>query len=515
MYSSTETAVAGPKKPAKNLIGAFQIMWRLMVVVFFYWLLAWESLDLLPPFIRSIVVCPVPLPMNGKCPTGSLMDKQGDCLAVPKFSTDWSGSVHCANNVLVISKSTATVGKLTLLTSIAKILSQVFVGAAILDTLGRKPVLIIGIAALSMLMGVLWFTCHVPMDKRLLALMPGLFIVNLADSFHAASTAMVSDLASGDGEWQTLGFALINIFRHLAIILAFGAGFPILSMYLEDYTTVWGIGFLLACVAVMVAAIILHETMGSRAASAGSPLLVDEPPETRRPDGLEGGGGGAGAGSSDAEEALEAVKMANVMAETRTVWNDLFFSGFMFLILIFNIAAYGSIAIIGGYGLEVVKLRQDVVSLLGVLQAAVIVLGSCTAAYTLEGLGEARTYMLGVTVTAVGQLAVAFGALFHGFTVVGFWAGWAIVGIGFGLSEPAANKILAQRAGKKNYGIVFASKMFMENLGMAVGSYVWSNYIFIHAHGLGLAASFGFLMSAVLLGGVFVVFSLLIVACPL
>jgi len=515
MYSSTEKAAARPEKPSKNFIGAFRMMWRPVVVYFCYWFLAWESLDLMGSFFRSIVVCPMPLPVNGKCPAGSLVDKRGDCSAVPKSSTEWSGSAHCADFLLVISKSTATGGKTTLASGSAKILSQVFVGAIMLDTFGRKAVAIMGIASLSISCGTLLFACLLPADMRMLPIYPGLIIVNLADSFQAAILAMVSDLAGGDEQLQTLGFALLNIVRHLAIILAFGAGFPILSMYLEDYTMVWGIGLLVACMAVTVASFILHETVGSRAASASSPLLVDDVSEGRRPDSLEGGGGGAGAGSPAAEEALKAVEMVNVIVDTRTVWNDHPLWGFQSLGLVGNMAASGSIAIIGGYGLEVVKLRQQVVSLSGVLQPAAIVLGSCAATYAIEGLGAAITYMMGVTLTAGGLLAIAFSGLFQAFTAAGFWAGWFIVGLGFSFMEMATCKILVRRAGKENYGIVFASKMFVEILGVAVGSYVWSNYIFIHAQGPGLAASSGFLISAVLYGGIFVAFSLLNAAYPL
>mmetsp|Transcript_21053 Transcript_21053/g.65848 ORF Transcript_21053/g.65848 Transcript_21053/m.65848 type:complete len:89 (+) Transcript_21053:1-267(+) len=64
------------------------------------------------------------------------------------------------------------------------------------------------------------------------------------------------------------------------------------------------------------------------------------------------------------------------------------------------------------------------------------------AAYALEGLGEARTYLLGLTVSVVGLFAIASGALLQAHAAVGFWTGLTIVGLGFGFqSRPFARSL--------------------------------------------------------------------------
>lgn len=478
MYASTISP--SPRDEAKTLAGTFRLMWRVMLVVACYWLLQWGSLDLMQAFFRSMVVCGPPMPINGACPVGSVGNGLGQCEAVPKSSRDWSGSGNCADKAYVVSQSTAWVGKVASLGNLAMITSQVFVGAAMLDTLGRKPVVLMGVGSMTLLTATLWFASHLPSEMAMSIILMGAVVAKLADSFMAGALAMVSDLSQGDRQRQGTAFAMLNILRHAGILAAFGAGFPVLSLYLTDYRTVWALMLALSCGAMALSGVVLRESHGMM----GSALLAEGGPQQ-----LEGGGssGGSSDGSAPSSEKKlpqqpKVLQMGNAMAETaaafRLVWEDHYLRRVMGLGFLTSCAAQGTISVLGGFGLGVVKLRQQVVSLCGVAQPVAVALGSMLSAHLMGVLGETATFLLGSLVQITGYIMIGLAAQFHHSTFVTFWIGAFILGAGWGLMEPAYMKIVSRGVRKENYGKVFSAKMFMENLGICIGGYVWSNFVF-------------------------------------
>jgi MFS family permease len=76
-----------------------------------------------------------------------------------------------------------------------------------------------------------------------------------------------------------------------------------------------------------------------------------------------------------------------------------------------------------------------------------------------------------------------------------WWSGFVVVGICFGLTQPASSAILSARVGEENQAKVQAVMGVVVNIGTAVGGFIWGSVIF-NAKDRGLKAGLPFLVTA-------------------
>mmetsp|Transcript_87655 Transcript_87655/g.274591 ORF Transcript_87655/g.274591 Transcript_87655/m.274591 type:complete len:274 (-) Transcript_87655:115-936(-) len=259
-----------------------------------------------------------------------------------------------------------------------------------------------------------------------------------------------------------------------------------------------------------VSALILRETIsrGSGLSSVESPLFAGGQADGGRSHQLaRGGGSEAGSGGFASEKDRPAIQIVNVMAETatafRTAWDDHALRLLLVLVFLSTLALNGAATITAGYGLEVVKLQQQVVPLGGVLHPLAIVFGSFLAAHLLGDLGEVGAVLLGTSVEIFGLLTTGAGAHFRSNAAMCYWAGISCVGLGIGLVEPAILKMLARRCNQSNSGKVFSAKFLMDGLALTVSTFVWPNYLITYVHSPGWIAGAGYFISACMLVAVF------------
>jgi len=264
MYSSTGQAALPPCKA--TFLSTLSSMWRMLLVTFWYWVLQLGSGDLMGAFLRSRMTCPEVLPVGGVCPVGSFY-RGGQCVAVPPGSASWSGSQHCADKAHVIARSTAIFGRMSSCHTVAGLVAQIVIGTTMVDTIGRKPVMLVGVLSSSLASGIYLVSCFCPHRVA----MPLMFVATtasgLVNCFQVASLAMASDLAQGSMEQRGVAYSALGVIRHAGILVAFAGGFFVLKKDLTDYTLVWGVFLALSLSILVFAASLLRETLSRRAES--------------------------------------------------------------------------------------------------------------------------------------------------------------------------------------------------------------------------------------------------------
>jgi len=492
MYASTVSA--SPSTRSVSIGGTVAFMWRLLSVVSLYWVLTWGCLDLWSAFFRSIQSCPPSFPKNGLCPLGSYYVNEGLCAPVPPTQEGWSGSRYCSRQELVVARGTALTGQVSLVMTFGVALSNVVIGAALIDSLGRKPVIVMGVAACCVLGFAFWCSCHMQSFGLMnMMIFGGTLFAKLTDSCHASCTVMISDLAQGNDQLQASGFSVQHMVRHVGILVAFTAGFPILKLELEDYSMVWACYSLIALAATTYSAVILQETLRSRRPPAAQSLREADKADMEHAakpvaDGRTGTGGSANG------------RLVDIMSETTAallmVSRDPFLSGMMVCTFATAAATYGAIGMANGYQLSTVRLSQAHASLAGILQPTVIVVGSSIAPRLFKKIGVWKTFWLALLVASLSLFITGAGAYFRDFVRSCYWGGWSLLGISFGLLEPATALILSTYVDKQSLGKVFSVKEFTTNIGTGLGTYVWTNYIF--APSPGWFPGLGFFVSSVM-----------------
>jgi len=477
-YSSVEKPLAGKHRDEAGLVAACIKLWRPLAVVFMYWILQWERSDLTGAFLRTRVECPPPEPdpVKGHCPKGSQLS-EGACVALPPGSHNWSGSSHCANQAMVVAKATAIGGQMSSCSTICSLVAQIFVGSMLVDSWGRKPVMLLGLLG-SCICSVLFFvSCFLEHQAFLRVMFVGIAIFSLANAFPAATLAMASDLSRNNIVQRGLSYSAIFIVQHVGILTAFTAGYFILAMDLTDYREVWGI-FLCICVGVVVvSAVLLRETLGLEAGEDAPMLGAGQVAG----EGHEASWEEAKHGQVKGREGKSLVRQAvsEAMMAFKLVWQDMFLRCSLGLTFLANVAATGAINITGGYAISVIGLTQAVASLAGVFQPAAIVCGSSASTWLLTHFGPYVAYFLGMLLVVIGLLITGLGAVFDTAAEGLFWTGWVVVGLGWGMAAPSHSAFNSVRIPDKNdHGKLFAAVSFVSAIGSTIGSLIWTNYIF-------------------------------------
>lgn len=438
------------KKEECDLPSTCVRLWRPLTAVFFYWIMQWERSDLTGAFLRSRVACPTPVPNpeTGLCPRGSVLVSGKGCTALPPGSHDWSGSSHCANKFLVVQRGMAIGGQMSSFNTVCQLFAQVFVGSMLVDTWGRKPVMLMGLGGSTVCTILFFLSCYLDDHVYLRAMFTGVALFSLTNAFPAAVLAMASDLSSTFVQ-RGISYTAIFVVQHLGILSAFVGGYFILALDLTDYKYVWWI-FMCFCVTVVgLAALVLRETLSREWC-----LPVKKAPEAKAP-------------------------LQEAGAAYRLVARDDFLPCSLALTFLGNLAMTGAINITGGYAISVVGLTQAVASLAGVFQPAAMVCGSSVSTWLYTHYGPFPTYFVGLSFVVLGYVITGLAASFHSAAESLFWAGWVAVGLGWGMAMPSHSAFNSQRVPDKNdHGKLFAAVNFVAAVGATIGSIIWTNYVF-------------------------------------
>mmetsp|Transcript_20598 Transcript_20598/g.57926 ORF Transcript_20598/g.57926 Transcript_20598/m.57926 type:complete len:390 (-) Transcript_20598:212-1381(-) len=367
---------------------------------------------------------------------------------------------------------------------------MVFVGAAMLDMLGRKPVVAISLFACTANFLLHWVASLFPHAIALPVLYLTAAFLLLPDACGGAILAMIADLSPGDLDVRALGFAACSCSEHAATLVVFAASIPILSLFLTSYSKLWFI-VTLACAIIAVGLItVLRETHsnGKFLASETSSLRVHDLEVS--PAAATGPGGDRFAIRWLAEAASE------IQGTWRIVWQDSFLCLALLLNCLFTMSLFGTVAITAAYGIGVIGIHQNTMPLAGVIMPTMTMLGSYARAQAVGKVNDFSACRLGNFIIILGMVLAALASKFPSAGAALFWVGWGTCGFGTGIFSPAFISLVGLHTDHHNRGKIFSSTQVMFLVGKGVGAAVWTHWLFGGDTTTCFWTSRGFLVSA-------------------
>lgn len=446
-YASVDSS-STKSKGEPSLLEVSGRLWRPLIVVFAYYLLTFERSDLIGAYFRTRIECgPVVATAKG-CPRGSFAGADGSCQAVPNTSPLWSGSAHCASQFQVVAAATALGGRMSSVACLCGLIAQVVVGSALVDTWGRRPVMLLGLVS-NLVLTALIFISSLGGNAAFVPLVfTGIVLCSLTNAFPAASLSMASDISQGTVE-RGLGYNAIFAVQHVGIAAAFAAGFFVLACNLTDYSRVWAVVLVFSVLACGMSWLLLPETLktGEKAA-----LLKKAQPQTL---------------------------WGSTAAAFNIVWQDTFLRRSFVLDFFRTMALIGALHITGSYAISVIGLTQAVASLAGVVGPASRIVGSVWASWFLKKFGPWPTFFIGEALVPLGQIAVGAAAHLPASAAYLYWTGWLLQGFGAGMATSSHLAIVSVRVPDENeHGKLFSAFSFMGTIASMVGMLVWTNVLF-------------------------------------
>jgi len=517
--------------------------WRLCAFSFAFGFVNWGENDLVLSFARTLTHCDASAP---PCPLGAL-NRSGACASVPRSSPDWSGSAHCFDHDLVVTRAQGLSGQLGSLNAATQVVALFLLGPRI-DTSGRRGVMALGL--LSFALSTALFCAAAFMDgggsgsgrggggngggggvtiAQTALLFPGVLLGSSLNCFLPAVQAMCSDLAAaeptsdgdvvanaragsgggGDGDTRNTYFAAISLSRSAGVLSGFGAGFAVLRINLVSYRSVWLAVAAFSAAAAAACRLGLKETLPKEQAvqqqqqqqqqqqrQLGAPLLPPpscEEGQSRDDDdhgGSRGGGRGRGGCWRVAQETREALILAR---------RDRFLRHYLGITFLLLTALSGVIGCTGGFLLRTLKLTQSVASLAGVVQPAAMVLGLGAAPQLARRSSAAVVWLLGIGGVVLGFVGAGLSAV--GPSPALFWPSWALAGAGFGLVTPCSLTLVSLRVAPREQGKLMSLLQLVALCGATIGVAVWTGALFKATGGAGWQAGGFYHISAALLLG--------------
>eukprot|EP00438_Fugacium_kawagutii_P018792 Skav204318 [mRNA] locus=scaffold660:56704:63211:+ [translate_table: standard] len=162
-------------------------------------------------------------------------------------------------------------------------LFAVFIAGQIIDTTGRRPVLIAFLSSNIVVKALLFVSCFVPYNVFVAFLfLQNVIEVAFAAGVEPALNSMIADRSRGNEDIRGDGFAALGVIMHLSDtlertdgrceegddilqpqplsdVLAFLAGYPVLRLHLTDYSVFWGpltLDLAAACCALVYAVLV-------------------------------------------------------------------------------------------------------------------------------------------------------------------------------------------------------------------------------------------------------------------
>eukprot|EP00747_Dinoflagellata_sp_TGD_P021004 gnl/TRDRNA2_/TRDRNA2_128200_c0_seq1.p1 gnl/TRDRNA2_/TRDRNA2_128200_c0~~gnl/TRDRNA2_/TRDRNA2_128200_c0_seq1.p1 ORF type:complete len:530 (-),score=58.14 gnl/TRDRNA2_/TRDRNA2_128200_c0_seq1:58-1596(-) len=481
MYGANKCAATNfallPEKSAQakpTLMNTSFRMWRLLLVVGFFYSLEWAQKDLSGPFIRSLVVCDWPVPSVHGCPVGSVFDGKKTCTPLPPTSKEWSGSELCMDRHYVLKQGTARAGSIMFDAAVFSMFANIFIGVILIDSWGRKSLIMLALLGMCANFAV-WLFASQKKDgsSRIEWVLVGQCIGNLLNAFQAAALAMASDLTPHDPTMRGLAYTALNICQYASIVVGFAGGYFVLSMNLGSYSRVWFVVAILGLSAVFLSYLFLHETARKLAdpASVGLCEKREQMP---------------GPVTQAATETLTAFQL---------LWREQFLRLYLLLTGVTSIAIHGTISIVTAYAMSYVNLTQSTASLTGVVQPAAITCGSLIFGLLIRHCSPYYAHWFGDFVLAAGMIIIALGGALPAVSGALYWGGSAVMGTGLGIGMVAANTVMCMRVDRNGHGKLFSCTACCNIVGSAVGNILWTHLLF-DSDAVGWGASRPFLWSA-------------------
>jgi len=420
-------------------------------------------------FVETMVECPMPVPdANGTCPTGSeyrkgLVTGGGTCVPVPRHDPDWSLSDKCADKPLVIKRSTDLNG-MNQWVGAGLSLSAVFLGGATIDSIGRRPVMLMALYINVVVKALLFASCFMPWNYFVATLFAQNAIVIMSLSPQTpAMNSMVGDLSRGDEALRGECYAWMEIVNHIADVVAFLAGYPVLALHLGNYQGFWFILMSVALIAAVVFTCVLKETKPERQA-------VDS----------ESGDDSTGAETEESGVTCCSAVATSCGAFTSAV-RDPYLGQFLVIWALVSLACQGSQGLAQQYAQTALHVSQENASLCRALWHVTLTVGSALSAPLIRRFGAVYTMALGLGLISAAWAICGFGPLIdvEEVQVFCFWVvALGFGGVAYGMVTPCFNTILTGRVSSDLMGKIFAASIIVNTLVGLSASPLWPWVLF-------------------------------------
>lgn len=450
-------AHAANRRPPGNK-GTLSVVFELrhcLFVVFMWSCCQWMEIDLGDAFLRSTVTCDTPTPYGNKCPIGSTY-QEGTCVHVPPGEPGWSGSAHCADKAYVVGVSTRFGGRLVSLGLVGKLVGNLVVGTMLVDTLGRKPVMVLALIGACLLCMMLAVASNLRSTILVIMLYTTALLVFVTNGFHPAAMAMASDLTKSDDVQRSLGMTVLNICMSAGTTCGFIMGFIVLNFELEDYTSVWIVGSFLSALFAACASLTLEETLPVRRLTVFYRFFTSS----------------SGWRSSTA--------FRGVGHAFEIVWADpvlrhsLVFGG-----LLSSISTFGCMSISSPWAISICGYNQAYASIMGMVKPIFIILGSLTSTVVTPIFGTYITGLSGLLMTSVGLAMAGFGAFYQEMAAdLWWWGAGVLAGFGAGVGVPIFQGLWSTRVTPADQGKLFAVMQVVFGFSSTFGTYTFTNILF-------------------------------------
>lgn len=400
-------------------------------------------------YMETMVHCPIPVPdEEGKCPVGSVVLNVTACEPVPHEDSDWSLSDRCFDKANVLSV-TAKLNGLNQFLGAGLSLLSVFVGGVVADAVGRKPIFLSFLAVNVLVKALLFSSCFMSWRNfEIVLFVQNIFMLMSLSPVFPAMNAMAADLSKGNEALRGDCYSAIEIVNHMADVLAFTCGYPVLRMHLGDYSYWWG---LLTCVsfgALLFFMGVLKETRTDTAFSSTSGRCVETV-------------------CTEAAGSFNAVLKDPFLRQLFLVW------------------AVVSVGVNSTWGQAQMWLQSSLhmgqanASIARALWHVTLTIGSALASPAIRRAGAQRTMILALCLFALGFGLCGFGGLFPKAAPVLFWGcALGIGGLAFGMMTPTFNTLVSVRVTEDMQAKTFASVIIINTfIGMPLGL-LWPFYFF-------------------------------------
>lgn len=458
---------------------AIRLMPRIMMFAFWQQFYVYFSGDPFNAYVNSNISCPRPKP---PCPVGSHwigpdsfknastipasfneldapISHEGICMPNDRFDDAWSLSAKCMEKDVVLGKTTRINGLNGWIAAFFGLFA-VFVAGQLIDTTGRRPVLIAFLSSNIVVKALLFVSCFVPYNVFVVFLfLQNVIEVAFAAGVEPALNSMIADRSRGNEDIRGDGFAALGVIMHLSDVLAFLAGYPVLRLHLTDYSIFWG--------PLTLVSIIAYIVFNFVPCSALSETLPQSDPELADEDETD-----------DEEPAGSKVKQcfsilcSETIAGFKMVWADPFLMQFLVIWAITTMAMTGSWNLSTQYLLGL-GYEQANASLARPAWHLALVCGAAMSPCVIRHLNATGAYNLALLMMAVGFFWCGSGGHDLQHASLFFWVGTVVFGgIGVGILMPSFNAVISIRVSDKEQGKLFSLVIVLNTIcGLAFGQF--------------------------------------------
>lgn len=455
---------------------AIRLMPRIMMFAFWQQFYAYFSGDPFNAYVNSNISCPRPKP---PCPVGShwigpdsfknastvpaslnVLDApishEGICMPNDRFDDAWSLSAKCMQKDVVLGKTTRINGLNGWIAAFFGLFA-VFLAGQIIDTTGRRPVLMAFLSSNIVVKALLFVSCFVPYNVFVaLLFLQNVIEVAFAAGVEPALNSMIADRSRGNEDIRGDGFAALGVIMHLSDVLAFLAGYPVLRLHLTDYSIFWGPLTLVSIIAYIVFNFVpcsaLRETLPQ------SELELADEDET------------------DEEPAESKVRQccsmlcSETIAGFKMVWADPFLIQFLVIWAITTMAMTGSWNLSTQYLLGL-GYEQANASLARPAWHLALVCGAAMSPCVIRHFNATGAYSLALLMMAGGFFWCGSGGHDLEHASLFFWVGTVLLGgTGVGILTPSFNAVISIRVSDKEQGKLFSLVIVLNTIcGLAFG----------------------------------------------